>query len=350
MAVMTVGFHSAACREMRRRGMEVSVSFCPDVASPAGEAAVSANLLPFDALYRQFEASFDPELEESFAHRVRRRCYMRFVRGLLHDPDLPAQRNESWLHGNSILENQLQHFNRLIREREIGVILFSSPPYQSGAVLLHVLAEELGVKMLIARKSPWKNAFWIAETLDGFRPAEATDCDGFEDAMASPTNQLNGSAPARVGHLALEVSHALRTVEATARTGLLEALWNPGGLRASLRRLDRARRERRMRNRQAQLCAPPPTGRYVYLTLPSEFEPEADALGGAYADPLLALEELRRALPSEIAICVQEKPGQTDYMREQSFFERLTGVPNVQYVSSELSTEELLRGLSLIHI
>ncbi len=53
-----------------------------------------------------------------------------------------------------------------------------------------------------------------------------------------------------------------------------------------------------------------------------------DVPGGRHGDHLLAVEELRRALPDDVHI-IKEHPMQTAYGREESFFRRLGSMRNV---------------------
>jgi hypothetical protein len=87
---------------------------------------------------------------------------------------------------------------------------------------------------------------------------------------------------------------------------------------------------------------------FVYFPLHLQPELTTDTWGYEYGDQLLALEALSRKLPAGMKIYVKENPMQTTFMREESFFRRLKSIPNTFYVSSEISSFELIRRCSFL--
>ena len=84
-----------------------------------------------------------------------------------------------------------------------------------------------------------------------------------------------------------------------------------------------------------------PTDKYVYFPLHLQPEMTTDTLGGIYEDQLLAIERLRRIIPSEWYIYIKENPKQTYYKRSKKFFERLSLIPNVKIVYPNTNTWDL---------
>ncbi len=81
----------------------------------------------------------------------------------------------------------------------------------------------------------------------------------------------------------------------------------------------------------------------MYFPLHLQPELTTDILGGGTADQLLAIEELARALPSNILIYAKENPKQSLYMRDPSFFRRLRDIPSVRYLPIEVPSLDLVR-------
>jgi len=83
--------------------------------------------------------------------------------------------------------------------------------------------------------------------------------------------------------------------------------------------------------------------KYVYFPLQMQPELTTTTLGGIYKDQLLAIEHLRTILPNDWKIYVKENPKQLGFYRDKYFFERLKLIPNVEYISKEVNTYELLK-------
>ena len=343
MRVILVGFHQALCRQLDQQGLEVVSAYCPD--APARDASGDGTgILPFGQLFQQNTGAFDPLLDEAFAADIRDRSYLRFARGLQHDPMRPVQWLGSWLETNNRFESQLQHFHRLIREHRIGAILFRTPPYQGGAVLLHALAEALGLGILIARDTPWPGQFLAASTLAGLQLTQNGPGDAVQIPLTDTPAALPEDAIRPASDLQLRLTGALQAIEATVRAGFLEGLWSKRSHLACLHRLDRTRRQQAMRRLTSRHLTRDIPGAYVFLPLPPASDPLAGPLGGAYADPLVAVEELRRVLPDDITLCLRDHPLQTTWLREPSFFDRIGAIPGLRYLAADCNSAELMRG------
>jgi capsule polysaccharide export protein KpsC/LpsZ len=68
------------------------------------------------------------------------------------------------------------------------------------------------------------------------------------------------------------------------------------------------------------------------------------AVGGIYADQLLALEALSARMPEGHLIYVKENPKQTEKQRGSLFYKRLRALRNVRVVPLRESSVELIRG------
>jgi hypothetical protein len=83
---------------------------------------------------------------------------------------------------------------------------------------------------------------------------------------------------------------------------------------------------------------------YVYFPLHLQPELTTSAVGGVYADQLLALEALSARMPEGHLIYVKENPKQTEKQRGPLFYKRLRALKNVRVVHLRESSSDLIRG------
>jgi len=87
---------------------------------------------------------------------------------------------------------------------------------------------------------------------------------------------------------------------------------------------------------------------YVYFPLHLQPEMSTSALGGKYADQLLALERLSAMVPPGWLIYAKENPKQTSFQRGPLFYKRLDGMKNVRYIHKSVSTVDLMKHSQLV--
>lgn len=87
-----------------------------------------------------------------------------------------------------------------------------------------------------------------------------------------------------------------------------------------------------------------------YIYFPLHYQPEltTSSLGGVYVDQLVCIENLALKLPKGWKIYVKENPKQGAYMRDNSFYERLSRIKNTTLVSKSVSTYELMHHAKLV--
>jgi len=82
--------------------------------------------------------------------------------------------------------------------------------------------------------------------------------------------------------------------------------------------------------------------KFVYFALHLQPELHTSTLGKIYNDQILAIEQLSTLLPNDWYIYVKDHPQQIFYQRDEYFFARLKQIPNTLYLSSDISTYELM--------
>ena len=88
--------------------------------------------------------------------------------------------------------------------------------------------------------------------------------------------------------------------------------------------------------------------RFVYFPLHLQPEMTTSILGGIYNDQLLAVERTAAIIPDDWYIYVKEYPKQSHYMRGKYFFERLSLIPKVKTVKSDVNTYDLIRNSQFV--
>lgn len=98
------------------------------------------------------------------------------------------------------------------------------------------------------------------------------------------------------------------------------------------------------------LAVEPVSGeRYIYF--PLQYQPEATSNpmgGGMYADQLIPLQILSRALPEDMKIYVKIHPEQLSLMRTKQYYDEIASVPGVRLITVESSTYELMKNAAAV--
>ena len=84
-----------------------------------------------------------------------------------------------------------------------------------------------------------------------------------------------------------------------------------------------------------------------YIYFPLHFQPEATSnpMGGdMYADHMIPLAILSRALPDSMKIYVKAHPEQLALMRTKEYYQDMVKIPNVRLIKLESSTYDLMKG------
>lgn len=83
-----------------------------------------------------------------------------------------------------------------------------------------------------------------------------------------------------------------------------------------------------------------------YIYFPLQYQPEATSNpmgGGMYADQMIPLRILAKALPDDVKIYVKTHPEQLSLMRTRAYYREIAGIPKVRLMKIETSTYELMK-------
>lgn len=101
----------------------------------------------------------------------------------------------------------------------------------------------------------------------------------------------------------------------------------------------------RLRNYYQTLTTMPVEGeKYIYF--PLQYQPEATSNpmgGGMYADQVIPLQILSKALPEDVKIYVKLHPEQLCLLRTEGYYKEIASIPRVRMIPIEYSTYELIK-------
>lgn len=250
----------------------------------------------------------------------------------------------------------LDHFNLMINhyyglfiENEIDLLIQNNSPHAGYDYIPHVLAKEMGIETLYISQTSFPNRFfhyWEFEdfgsfetTKNLFEPTKVEIENKFEkDLPYMKVNRRDGFEFSNVkdlGSLNKELSkyvHGFQlTKELTKSNYRSQAYYRY--------KLKKEYEENRKRlPSKIDLNNP-----FVYFALHLQPEKTTSSYGGKYSDQALALEHLSSILPKDWKIYVKENPKQTYFMRNPEFFRRLERIPNLQLVSPDYNTYDLIK-------
>lgn len=258
------------------------------------------------------------------------------------------------------------YFAGLLLEHDIDTVVFSSLPHNIGGILYRA-ARNLGIKTLICYQSIFSNRFFFFWDRDDFGYFESVEpISGNPGLQISEGHNVDvfwtKTEPTQVKHRSVWDMVILRYIwELWKRFAVdLLPIHQPAKRRKALARKHKRplagylqvyheHREFAKMHRKLALDQASYAERYVYFPLHMQPEATTSALGEPYFDQLLAIEQLAGILPREWKIYVKEHPCQGEVYRDSHqhrsthFYERLMRLPQVVYLSANVSTYDLMR-------
>ena len=241
-------------------------------------------------------------------------------------------------------EASVQYYWTLLHENGINVAIFNAIPHLGDAIILYRLCQAIGVTTIICAPCTFPNAFWLLRRIEDIGQDDIV-CDQeplLFDIVEKPARPFYMKARVRQPFVSLLAGISWQAVLIALKTVSLSFLWNPTPYRKNFFKLQSQYRFFLNQNRlRSAYSAFDPARNYVYFPLQKQPEASTDILGEAYGDQILAVEELSRVLQAEMLIYVKENPKQSSYMRDESFYQRLLAIPQVRFISIDVSTFEL---------
>ncbi len=218
----------------------------------------------------------------------------------------------------------------LLKSHQIGLILHSNIPHEGFDFILHQVACFLGIRSVMCYQALIPNRFWLTDSMSefGYFKRNPVLFDREPSGYSLPSNwfYMKGSDK--------DAAYGLSVL-------LCELARRPYRLPLAMVRYIYARQ---YRAQVADLTQERVIGE-SYLYFPLHLQPEltTSALGGDFADQLLALETLSGWLPEGYKIYLKENPKQTEKQRDPHFYKRLAGLQNVRLLGRHENSVELIR-------
>lgn len=342
MSMMAAGFRGVYYPHFKRAGFNLSVFLHGGDAPETGADDV---FVANEAVrYAYLSGAYDPDLPKDLADRVRRRALPMFFRTFARSAIRQSGPPPEWATVHYYFENALNYYHRLLRERRVETLLFWILPHEGNFSVLYHLAQEMGVRTVICLQSHFPNSFWVMERIDayGLSPVENDQGNVIPyDPQPDIPYYLKGlQTPFPKGKWLAQITGEGANV--AARAVALQFLWRPYSMQKSIVKVQRSwRRYKHHALHDGYYKDSVTHDDFIYFPLHHQPELSADIIGRQYNDQTLAIEELRRGAPEDIAIYVKENPRQSSLMRGDAFFKRLEDLPNVHLMRHYVSTLEL---------
>lgn len=346
--VLMVGFAAREVEAMRAEGIDiVAALYVPE--PDEGDVLPSIEHYLHDPVVCCLvtvpaRPDFDPSLRHALydaAIRMFRRHYGRSLQAHWRGAG-------SWLNQDNRFQIAANFYFDLLSRLGITDIVFSNIPHEGSYIILYHLARLMGLETLLVTQSQFPRRMWIMRNFEDYGSFETVAGAGeslpLPDEPTVPfymkgaTSRPKSAQASRIVlREAIKLGLKLITLQGLFKSASLQRSWN------RLMLATEAMLEAQSVDRSKYVDAIDLDKPFVYFALHLQPELTTDTLGIEYADQLLALEELSAALGDDIDIYVKENPKQKDFMREDSFYERLRAIPNVKCVDVGLSSFELTR-------
>lgn len=349
--VLMVGFAAKEVEAMRSMGIDVAAAiYVPEPGETDVLPSIEHHLhdpVVCCLVAAPTRPDFSPSLRRALFNasiRMFRRHYGRSVHA-------QGRGFRGWLHQENCFHIAANFYFDLLIRLGITDIVFANIPHEGSYIILYHLGRLMGLGTVVANQSPFPRRIWIMRNFEDYGcfdtvkgggeslplPDEPTVPFYMKTATSRPRFTKSSSTVLREG---IKLGIKLMTLQFMFDSVAMRRNWNRLrlGMEATLD-------ERSMGNPNpaepfdaVDLDEP-----FIYFALHLQPELTTDTLGFEYADQLLALEELSAAVSDGVQIYVKENPKQNCFMREDSFYERLRGMPNVKYVDVGVSSFELTR-------
>jgi hypothetical protein len=220
---------------------------------------------------------------------------------------------------------------QILLDQKIELVLHANIPHEGFDFVLHQVALFLEIPSVLCYQSLIPNRFWMSGDAAGF---------GLHSQM--PVIHALEPSGYQLPRAWFYMKDSEQDAAYSFRQFAAEVVRRPHRLPPALIRYVYARQFRRdVKSVSSNRFDGAP---YVYFPLHLQPELTTSAVGGVYADQLLALEALSARMPEGHLIYVKENPKQTEKQRGPLFYKRLRALKNVRVVHLRESSSDLIRG------
>lgn len=242
---------------------------------------------------------------------------------------------EKELHYYINMFNLLYRFFFGIFEKEkIELVLFSNIPHEGAELLIYEIAKFFNIKTLILTQSLFPNKLFYVDCIEDFGNFN-TMYQQHSDSCVKIKKQFYQN------HWYM---NNIKTYDFTFWELIKKALQRPLKMikvyHAYLPKYKAVKKY--LKNLKTNSVQVDYNKKFVYFPLHLQPELTTSALGGIFCDQLLVLEILSELIPDDWIIYVKENPKQTEFMRSDIFFNRLSLLDKVKLTPMTENTFKLI--------
>ncbi len=229
----------------------------------------------------------------------------------------------------NLFNRQINYFYHLLKSEGIQLVVLNRPPHYGPDTILYEVARAMGLKILILCPSFFEDRFWYCFDMDDYgRFADVPEVLPYPEVTLEKKHEKFIPYHLNIPEYRYSVWQAIRDFS----QGKLTAFQKLAEYRKFKRNLNA------MIDPHIDLSQ-----KFVYFPLHLQPELSTSTLGGLYCDQVLALERLSRLLPDDFYIYAKDHLLQTEFMRDENYFDRLRAIPNLRLTPTTMSTYELIR-------
>lgn len=234
-------------------------------------------------------------------------------------------------------------FYKLLTQNKVDLVLFGYIPHEGPDLILYELAKKLGIKTILFYQTLFPNKFFYCYDIEDFGKFDNIPAGNIWTPFTIPKQYEKKifymeKKPIRFipKNDFLKWFRSLQKISLKTKSFKIEHILQK--IIEVKSKLVYKTNIKYYGKKEVDL------GRnFVYFPLHLQPELTTAALGGIFVDQLLAIEKLRDLLPEDWFIYVKENPKQTQLMRSNWFFKRLTRIPNVCLIHPKFNTYSLLK-------
>jgi len=334
-----VGFHSKTGDFFRSAGLNVPTHIFANPDNKKASSDLAAGQLNFH-FWKRYHLPCETAPGSASFHKqeLRSICFTDFIR-CTDRWDWSRELVNDWSDYEHLFSLAFDHAWEWLTTHDLDAVVYSNVPHQGMAVVQYHLARLLKIETRIFIQSQFADRSWLVDHWhDLGRFSSALRGHPFKIDIAPPLEApfyMNSTRSNFAKKLNVQ-GHKFRagTIVSLGLTGLTREARRRGFQRNMTRWQRAVQDEHYIRNASEFFVDQPQDEEYVYFPLHLQPEMTTDILGGIYADQASALEKLRKIVPEEMPIYVKENPKQSGRLRGQAFFDRVSRIPNIRFLST----------------